>query len=227
MQFHVLLVEGAPGLGATLSGALISNGLSVETFDDRRETLAQPGLRQFDLAIACVGRSCSVGIEFCLEFRNQGKRTPILIVADRECVSGRIQSLRAGADDYIVQPVDIRELLARIHALIRRWKFPQANVLSEYKFGCVLIDFLNGTVHRRGEPIHLSAKELRLLQHLITHSDSVQSRKKLLREVWGYLVTTTRTVDVHVAGLRQKLEDDPRCPRHILTVRRAGYMFRN
>lgn len=180
-----------------------------------------------DLVLLDIGCSCSSGFEFCRELRAHGNRTPVIILAARDCVPGRILSFRAGADDYLVKPFNTGELVARIHAVLRRWRDARPAALLEYYFGSVSVDFLTARVLQRGHPVFLSTKQLRLLQHLITHRGTTLSRKELLRDVWGYLAGTTRTLDVHIAGLRLKIEDNPHRPRHILTVRNQGYVFRD
>jgi two-component system alkaline phosphatase synthesis response regulator PhoP len=227
MGHRILLVEDDPLLASALTAALVSDGYAVDNIANSSAAIAFVIDEPFDLVLLDADRSCSSGIEVCRELRARGIRTPIIILTGRNRVPDRILGLQLGADDYVVKPFDTGELLARIHAVLRRWRDLQQAVLAEYRFGSVFVDFLNGNVLRRGQPVNLSTKELRLLRHLIAHRRETQPRKDLLREVWGYLVETTRTLDVHIAALRQKLEDNPRKPRHILTVRREGYVFRD
>jgi two-component system alkaline phosphatase synthesis response regulator PhoP len=137
----------------------------------------------------------------------------------------KVLGLKLGADDYLTKPFEMVELLARVEALLRRSAAP-ARAQAGFTFGNVRVDFRSTEVHRNGEPLTLSAKEFQLLQYFIEHRGETLSRERLLHEVWDYQATpSTRTVDVHVAWLRQKLEDDPRRPQWILTVHGMGYKF--
>jgi two-component system alkaline phosphatase synthesis response regulator PhoP len=139
----------------------------------------------------------------------------------------KVLGLKLGADDYLTKPFEVLELLARIEALLRR--SPQKNQNNQpetYNFGSISIDFRRAEVRKDGLPVELSALEFKLLQHLIEHRGKMLSRDELLDEVWGYDATpTTRTVDVHIAWLRQKLEPNPRRPQYIITVHGLGYKF--
>jgi two-component system alkaline phosphatase synthesis response regulator PhoP len=134
--------------------------------------------------------------------------------------------LKLGADDYLTKPFDMAELLARIEALFRRTRAPAAASPGTYTFGEARVDFRRGEVLRGEEPVALSALEFKLLAYFIQNRGALLSRDELLDKVWGYEATpTTRTVDVHVASLRQKLERNPSRPEFILTVHRRGYRF--
>jgi two-component system alkaline phosphatase synthesis response regulator PhoP len=138
----------------------------------------------------------------------------------------KVMGLRIGADDYVTKPFDMLELIARIEALLRRAP-SNPNLLGDsYQFGSVLVDFRGTEVTRDGKPVNLSAREFQLLRYFIGHAGATLPRDALLKQVWGYSAKVfTRTVDVHVASLRQKLENDPRQPKFILTVQGIGYKF--
>lgn len=137
----------------------------------------------------------------------------------------RTQVLLNGADDCISKPCDPSELHARMLSLLRRASRSKLNRTGEATFGRNSVDFVKWRVLRDGKPIAVSSKEILLLRYLITHSGTIVSREELLREVWDYQTTTTRTVDVHIAGLRQKLEENPRDPQYLRTIRGEGYLF--
>jgi len=144
----------------------------------------------------------------------------------RAHVDDRVEGLHTGADDYLIKPFDPKELLARVSALLRRvGKTPLTPVLK-YEFGDVVVDFERREVYRAGKPVNLAAKELLLLRHLIDHRGQILSRERLLMRIWhDQRFIGHRTVDVHIAWLRQKLEENPQSPRHIVTVRGEGYSF--
>jgi two-component system alkaline phosphatase synthesis response regulator PhoP len=144
----------------------------------------------------------------------------------RSQVVDKVVGLKVGADDYLTKPFEMAELLARIEALLRRAAQRPTGATDSHRFGSLYVDFRRTEVTRDGKPVTLSAKEFLLLRYLIDHRGETVSRDELLREVWGYGATpSTRTVDVHVAWLRQKIEEDPKQPRFILTVVGLGYKF--
>ena len=153
-----------------------------------------------------------------------GVVAPILMLTARGQVIDRVLGLKIGADDYLIKPFDATELVARIEALIRRSKAPAAPGLQ--KFGSVHVDLRGTTVSRDGKTVPLSAREFQLLRYFVEHPNTTLSRGVLLKEVWSYSTDVfTRTVDVHVASLRQKLESDPKHPSLIVTVAGLGYKF--
>jgi two-component system alkaline phosphatase synthesis response regulator PhoP len=223
----VLLVEDEPGLILTLTDRLESEGFAVETAADGEsgERLAISG--DFDLIILDVMLPKKNGLDVCRDLRRQNVSTPILMLTARGETIDKVLGLKLGADDYLTKPFEVLELLARIEALLRR--SPQKNQNNQpetYNFGSISIDFRRAEIRKDGLPVELSALEFKLLQHLIEHRGKMLSRDELLDEVWGYDATpTTRTVDVHIAWLRQKLEPNPRRPQYIITVHGLGYKF--
>jgi DNA-binding response OmpR family regulator len=225
MSDRVLLVEGDLTLVATLTSALAATGYSVRNTASASEAVAVVSTG-VDLIVLDATLPQQSGFALCRELRTRGIRVPILMLSGRGGVEDKIRGLKLGADDCVGKPFDMSELLARIEALLRRWRSQQLTNLCEHRFGSVAVNFGSGRVVRNGVRVNLSAKELRLLRYLIARRGAVVGREELLRAVWGQ-ETATRTLDVHIAALRAKLEDVPHRPRHIQTVRGEGYVFRD
>ena len=226
MKARLLLVEDEPGLQLALSDRLASEGYTVETCGDGDTAVQRASGEPFDLMILDVMLPGRDGFDVARTLRQQGIQTPILMLTARGEVVDRVVGLKLGADDYLTKPFEMIELLARLEALLRR--APAAGVISleRYQFGDVTVDVRKAEVVRDGVPVDLSAKEFQLLRYFIEHRGATLSREELLQQVWGYHSTpSTRTVDVHVAWLRQKLEPNPRMPQYILTVHGLGYKF--
>ncbi len=226
MGDRILLVEDDPNLVSVLTCSLTAEGFEVEDTPDGSDAIARIIRGAFDLVLLDVILPLRSGFEVCRELRARGNRMPIVLLTARGDVEDKIVGLGAGADDYVTKPFDISELVARMRALLRRWR-DQRMALAEYHFGDIHVDFLNGNLTRNGVPVYLSTKELQLLRYLIARRGVVLSRNELLKSVWGYREAITRTLDMHIAALRQKLEDTPHQPRYILTERGRGYLFRD
>ena len=223
---RVLLVEDEPSLVLTLSDRLLSEGYRVETAGNGDEALAKAREEPFDILLLDVmlpgGRD---GFEVCRELRSRGVETPVLMLTARSQVVDRVVGLKLGADDYLTKPFEMIELLARVEALLRRGRTPTVQA-GTYSFGDVRVDFRRAEVYRDGEPLPLSALEFKLLAYFIENRGALLTRDEMLDKVWGYdAMPVTRTVDVHVGSLRQKLERNPSRPEFILTVHRRGYRF--
>jgi two-component system alkaline phosphatase synthesis response regulator PhoP len=162
----------------------------------------------------------------CQELRQHGFTTPILMLTARTQMADKVKGLKIGADDYLTKPFEMPELLARVEALLRRGSRAASEGPDFYDCGPLRIDMRRSEVLRDGSPASLSTKEFQLLRYLLEHRGRTVSRDELLKEVWGYAsAPSTRTVDVHVAWLRQKLENDPKQPKFIITVHGQGYKF--
>lgn len=226
MSKRILLVEDEPGLVLTLTDRLSSEGYKVESARDGDAGLERASNEAFDAIILDVMLPRRNGFDVCRDLRQLGVNTPILMLTARGQVVDKVVGLKLGADDYLTKPFEMIELLARVEALLRRAPAAQSPQTEAYQFGSVKVDFRRAEVEREGEKIELSAKEFQLLRYFIEHREATLSRDELLDEVWGYDATpTTRTVDVHVAWLRQKLEPNPRHPQFILTIHGMGYKF--
>lgn len=223
---RLLLVEDEPSLLLTLGDRLRSAGFEVTAAEDGETALERTEEQSFDLVILDVMLPRKDGFDVCRDLRQRGFEMPILMLTARSQVVDKVVGLKLGADDYLTKPFDHMELMARIDALLRRARAPVAPAAGRYAFGAVEVDFRRSEVRRDGETVDLSALEWKLLVYFVEHREVVLSRDVLLDEVWGYDATPqTRTVDVHVASLRQKLEPVPSRPRHIVTVHGRGYKF--
>jgi two-component system alkaline phosphatase synthesis response regulator PhoP len=213
----------------TLTDRLLAEGYEVESEGDAVKGLARASTGNFDAILLDVMLPGGNGFDVCRTLRQRGIQTPILMLTARGQVVDRVVGLKLGADDYLIKPFEMAELLARIEALIRRGAAQAAAagaIGDTFRFGDVAIDFRKAEVRRADQSLDLSAREFKLLKYFVEHRGAALSRDELLNEVWGYnAMPSTRTVDVHVAWLRQKIEENPRHPQYILTVHGLGYKF--
>ncbi|MGD0363665.1 MAG: response regulator transcription factor [Bryobacteraceae bacterium] len=223
MERRILLVEDEPGLVMTLGDRLRGEGHHVESAGDGQTGLDMASGRTYDLIVLDLMLPRKNGMDVCRDLRQRGVPTPILMLTARGQTADKVIGLKIGADDYLTKPFEMPELLARVEALLRR--APALGAAGEiYQFGAIRLDVRRTEVTRNGKPVTLSAKEFQLLRYLAEHRGTTVSRETLLSEVWGYGgVTSSRTVDVHIAWLRQKLEEDSHQPQWILTVHGMGY----
>lgn len=225
MNETILLVEDEEGLRMTLSDRLRSEGYVVDISADGEEGLTKATALPFDLIILDIMLPRRSGLDVCRDIRSAGLATPILLLTARDQIIDKVLGLKLGADDYVTKPFDSLELMARIEALLRR--SPGRAGQNHYQLGPIRMDVRGTEVTRDGKPVPLSAREFQLLRHFMEHPGATLSRNELLRGVWAYEDGTfTRTVDVHIASLRQKLEKDPKRPELILTVPGMGYKLK-
>jgi DNA-binding response OmpR family regulator len=223
---RILLVEDEPSLVLTLVDRLQSEGYQVESAQDGDTGFERAVEGPFDLILLDVALPGRGGFDVLRDLRQSKVETPVLMLTARGQVVDRVLGLKLGADDYLPKPFDMMELLARIEAVLRRREGSRAGMTGSYTFGDVRVDFRRAEVSRGGSPVAISSLEFKLLRHFIEHRGALLSRQELLEKVWGYpAVLQTRTVDVHVASLRQKLEPHPSKPEYIVTVHRMGYRF--
>jgi len=225
MAGRVLVIEDEPGLVLALTDRLGSVGYDVDCATDGEAGLERALDNTYDIIILDIMLPRKDGFEVCRDLRKKGVTSAILMLTARDRTSDKVVGLKLGADDYLTKPFESAELLARIEALLRR--VPAARQVPDpYRFGDIEVKIRSAIVSRGGKPIKLSAREFTLLKHFIEHRGDVLSRDELLDAVWGYnFIPSTRTVDVHVAWLRQKLEKDSRNPQFIVTVHGLGYRF--
>lgn len=208
----------------TLGDRLENEGYTVEFAVDGEEALRKATRDAYDLILLDVMLPRKSGYDVCRDIRMSGNVVPIIMLTARGQTVDKVLGLKIGADDYVTKPFDAGELLARIEALLRRANIPATAGVQ--RFGSVQVDLRGTTVTRDGNVVPLSAREFQLLRYFVEHRGTTLSRDVLLKEVWSYSTEAfTRTVDVHVASLRQKLEEDPKKPTLIVTVPGLGYKF--
>lgn len=224
MKGNILLVEDEEAVRTTLSDRLRLEGYAVDTAKDGEEGMEKLANSPVDLLILDVMLPYRSGFDLCRDVRQAGFATPILFLTARGELVDKVVGFRLGGDDYLTKPFHSTELIVRIEALLRR--VPASQGKGVQNFGSLQIDIARKQATRDGKPIHLSGKEFHLLRYLMDRPGRTVSRTELLRAVWGYdSGAYTRTVDVHVFTLRQKLEVDPKRPDLILTVVGGGYKF--
>jgi two-component system, OmpR family, alkaline phosphatase synthesis response regulator PhoP len=227
MRANVLFVEDEEALRMTVGDRLRNEGYAVECAADGDEGFEKATQIPFDLIILDVMLPRKSGFVVCRDIRQAGLITPILMLTARGQTSDKVNGLKIGADDYVTKPFNMRELMARVEALLRRAPSRPVVQTGGIDFGSIHVDLVGTEATRDGEVVNLSAREFQLLRYFIEHRGATLSRDELLKQVWGYSADMyTRTVDVHVASLRQKLEEDPKQPKFILTVQGLGYKFK-
>ncbi len=224
---NILLVEDEAGLVMTIRDRLEEERYEVEVAEDGAEGYKKASSGTYDLIILDLMLPEKGGLDICRDLRQNGIETPILMLTAKGQVIDKVLGLKLGADDYMQKPFEMMELLARVEVQLRKKNGAQEkSEIGEYSFADVQLNFKKMLVSKAGDEITLSAKEFQLLRFLVENEGSILTRDHLLNEVWGYdALPSTRTVDVHIAWLRQKLEDDSRYPKHILTVHGFGYKF--
>jgi DNA-binding response OmpR family regulator len=221
----ILAIEDDPAILRGLADNLRFESYQVLTATDGETGYALIREKQPDLIILDLMLPRMSGYEICRKARAERIQTPILMLTARGEEADRVLGLDLGADDYMAKPFSIRELLARIRALLRRAQ-PAKTLPDELRFDDVAVDFLSWEARKAGQPLEMTRKEFGILRFLASRAGEVVSRDELLNEVWGYEnYPTTRTVDNHIAGLRAKIEADPAEPRHLRTVHGVGYKF--
>jgi two-component system alkaline phosphatase synthesis response regulator PhoP len=221
---HILVVEDHADLAFGLSTALESDGHRVTIAEDGEQGLHVAEQGSPDLVVLDLMLPGKSGYQVLKELRGQGIDVPVLILTARGEETDKVLGFNIGADDYVTKPFGMLELLARVRALLRRGGHDRGEKQPVERFGEVEVNPASRTVFKAGNPVALAPKEFDLLWALLERRGAVVSRIDLLRELWDYSAEVmSRTVDIHIAELRRKLEDDPANPVHILTVRKVGY----
>jgi len=226
---RLLIVEDENAIASGLEYGLTSEGFTVLRAESGRRALALARSRDPHLILLDIRLPDMSGFDVCRQLRAEGMRQPILILTARDEELDRVMGLELGADDYVVKPYRLRELIARIRALLRRAYGELAAPVSggRLRFSDVELDLERLQVTRGGKPVELTPTEFRLLRYLVSNPERPFSRDELIETIWGYDsdIGSERTVDVHIRHLREKLEDTPANPRWLVTVRGVGYKF--
>lgn len=221
----ILIIEDDPAILRGLQEGLAEERMTILTAVDGEKGFRIAIREHIDLIILDIMLPSKNGIEICHDLRNKGNHTPILMLTSKRHEADKVLGLEIGADDYMTKPFGIRELIARIHALLRR-KQSVNGITQTAEFGDVSVDFVKQELLKGKKPVKLSAKEFQLLKYFVEHHGNVISRDQLLDDIWGYDVTpTTRTVDNYILSLRKKIEKHPSKPKHLITIHTAGYKF--
>lgn len=221
----ILIIEDDPSIAKGLEEALKEEHFNVMSANNGEKGYTMAKRENVDLILLDLMLPDKNGEDICRDLRKDGVSTPILMLTSKKEELDKVLGLEIGADDYVTKPFSVRELLARIKALLRR-KGELKKDIDEYVFGNMRVDFKKQEAVKKGKPLKLTAKEFDVLKYFILRESEVVTREMLLDEVWGYEhFPTTRTVDNYILSLRKKIEEDPSKPEHLLTVHTAGYKF--
>ena len=221
----ILIIEDDPAIQYGLIEALEEEHYQIISADDGEEGYQKAQKENIDLIILDLVLPSKNGIEICKDLRKLQVTIPILMLTGKKEEVDIVLGLEIGADDYVTKPFSLKELIARIKALLRREKKTK-NELEDFSFGDIFLDFKKQEANKKSIPLELSTTEFNILKHFIQYEGEVVSRHQLLDEVWGYdNFPTTRTVDNFILNIRKKIEEDPANPKHLLTIHKAGYKF--
>ena len=222
---RILIIEDDPAILLGLKESLVEENFEVLTASDGEEGYQKGKKENIDLIILDLVLPSKNGIEICKDLRAHEISIPILMLTSKREEIDKVLGLEIGADDYVTKPFSIRELIARIKALLRR-QVEFKKELEDYSFGDISIDFKRQEVFKGSSKIEISTTEIGILKYFIQFECEVVTRHQLLDDVWGYEnYPTTRTVDNFILNIRKKIEDDPSHPKHLLTIHKSGYKF--
>ena len=224
MSKKILIVEDDPGIQLSLKDELESEGYVVSTANDGEEGLRRFQEKQPDLVILDIMLPLLNGYEVCKKLRQGGSRTPVIMLSVRDKEVDKVLGLELGADDYVTKPFSLREVVARVRALLRRTEDPSIEVEC-LRIGDVEVDFKKFQATKRGRPVEFTPLEFQILKLLAHKREQGITRDDFLNEIWGEdnVVVTSRTIDSHIASIRKKIEDDPSHPQFIKSIRGVGY----
>jgi two-component system alkaline phosphatase synthesis response regulator PhoP len=222
----VLIVEDDHAMAVALRDGFAYEGYSVEVARDGRDGLRLAAEKRLDLVILDVMLPRMSGLDVCRQLRGSGNSTPIIMLTARGQERDKVLGLKTGADDYVTKPFSFLELMARVEAVLRRAAKPADASVESARFGDVELNFRSFEARKGGRAVELSPREFKMMRYFVERRGEVVTRDELLDAVWGYDgLPLTRTVDMHIAKLRQKIEDTPGDPHFIVTVHRVGYKF--
>jgi DNA-binding response OmpR family regulator len=222
---NVLIVEDDEAMGVALKDGFAYEGFTATVARDGATGMELATTGNYDVIILDVMLPKVSGLEILKRIRGDGRSTPVIMLTARGQEIDKVLGLKMGADDYVTKPFGFMELMARVQALLRRTR-GFGDEIESYEFGDVKVNFKSYEAQKNGKTIELSPREFRILMYLVEHRGEVLPRERLLGAVWGYdNIPFTRTVDMHIAKLRKKIEDTPSDPRWILTVHGVGYKF--
>ena len=221
----VLIVEDDQAMAVALRDGFSYEGYAVEVARDGQTGLRMAQEKGLDLVILDVMLPRMSGLDVCRQLRGAGNTTPIIMLTARGQEIDKVLGLKTGADDYVTKPFSFLELMARVEAVLRRAS-KSSEAVESAAFGDIELDFKSLEAKKAGRPLELSPREFKIMRYFVERRGEVISRDQLLDHVWGYEgLPLTRTVDMHIAKLRQKIEDTPGDPHYIITVHRVGYKF--
>jgi len=224
---RLLIIEDDPAIQKALQASFKDEHYEIITASDGIDGYEKAQDNSINCIILDLMLPGKNGKDICKDLRNNGVNTPILILTSKQEEMDKVLLFELGADDYVTKPPGIRELHARVNALIRR-SSNEKKEIDTYSFDDIKIDFKKQEALKNNKPIKLSSKEFEILQYLAQHEGEVVSRSMLLDKIWGYDVfPTTRTVDNFILNIRKKIEDDPSNPKHLITIHTSGYKFIN
>ncbi len=221
---HILVIEDEPEMQRGLKDNLEFEGYDVHVVGDGKKGLDMIRDRQFDLILLDVMLPGMSGFDVCKKVRSEGVTTPIMMLTAKGEEVDKVLGLEFGADDYITKPFGLRELLARVKAVLRRSPVEKFSSAKKITIGLLEIDFDSYTASKKGKPLSMTSKDFEILRYLWKHQQQVISRDDLLTHVWGYDESiSSRTVDNFIVKLRKSIEKDPAHPKHIITIHGTGY----
>ncbi|MQY61431.1 response regulator [bacterium] len=226
MPKKILIIEDDPGILLSLKDEFESEGYTVSTAEDGEKGLEIAKQQRPDLIILDIMLPVLDGYEVCKRLRMEGDTTPIIMLTVKDKEIDRVLGLELGADDYVTKPFSLRELMARVKAVLRRTE-ERAKDLTSYSFAQIELDFKKYEAKKKGKKLELTPLEFQMMKLFIQKKEQVLSRDDFLDRIWGEDNTyvSFRTVDSHIANIRKKIEDDPSNPKHIISIRGVGYKF--